>query len=146
VTPNPASITLARYDRAIHDARSAAEQCAPLGTANLESVRLCAQQQHAKDLKNGLANLQKQVDKMKDGPEKQRLEASLTVLETQGDNNGVNVNFGAVPNGAAGTTFDVNAQTNQVNAANITFDPNKISSSNDYAIGAPERLGRSLAA
>jgi hypothetical protein len=72
---------------------------------------------------------------MKDGPEKQRLEASLKAFGTQGDNNGVNVSFGAVANGAAGTTFKVNDQTNQV-TANVTFDPIKISSSNSYAIDA----------
>jgi RHS repeat-associated protein len=70
--------------------------------------------QHAKDLKNGLANLQKQVDKMKDGPEKQRLEAPLMALGTQGDNNGVNVNFGALPPGVAGqTTLDMSSNSLQ---------------------------------
>jgi RHS repeat-associated protein len=62
-------------------------------------------EQHAKDLKQGISNLQKKVDKMKDGPEKQRLEASLKALGTEGDHNGVNAMFGAVANGAAETTF-----------------------------------------
>lgn len=93
--------------------------------------------QHAQDLKNGLTSLQKQVVKMKDSPEKQRLEASLKVLGTQGDNNGVNVAFGATKGGGAGETdFNVDPQTNVVNAANVTLDPNKISGSNDYAIDA----------
>jgi RHS repeat-associated protein len=92
-------------------------------------------EQHAKDLKQGISNLQKKVDKMKDGPEKQRLEASLKALGTEGDHNGVNAMFGAVANGAAETTFGYNEQTNQV-TANVTFDPSKISGSNDYAIDA----------
>jgi RHS repeat-associated protein len=92
-------------------------------------------QQHARDLKNALSNLQKQVNKMKDGPEKDRLEASLTVLGTQGDNNGVNVTFAALAPGTAGqTTFDVNPDTLHVNAANITLDPSQISGLNSYAI------------
>src|SRR5579883_1363624 len=56
--------------------------------------------QHAQDLKNGLSNLQKKVDNMKDGPEKTRLEAALKAMGTEGDHNGVNATFGAVANGA----------------------------------------------
>jgi hypothetical protein len=52
--------------------------------------------QHAQDLKNGLSNLQKKVDNMKDGPEKTRLEAALKAMGTEGDHNGVNTTFGAV--------------------------------------------------
>ncbi len=91
--------------------------------------------QHAQDLKNGLSNLQKKVDNMKDGPEKTRLEAALKAMGTEGDHNGVNATFGAVANGAAETTFGYNTQTNQI-TANVTFDPSKISGSNDYAIDA----------
>jgi len=92
-------------------------------------------EQHAKDLRNGLSNLQKEVDKMKDGAAKDRFEASLKVLGTQGDNNGVNVNFGALPPGVAGqTTLDMSGNSLQINSINITLDPSKISGSNDYAI------------
>lgn len=91
--------------------------------------------QHAKDLKNGLSNLQKQVDKMKDGAAKDRLEASLKVLGTQGDNNGVNVNFGSLAPGIPGqTTLDMSSNSLQINSINITLDPSKINGSNDYAI------------
>ena len=61
-------------------------------------------QQHAKDLKTGLSNLQKQVDKMKDGPEKQRLQASLQALGTENDSNNVGVKFGALSGTASGHT------------------------------------------
>ena len=87
---------------------------------------------NAEDLKKGLADLQKKVNKMKDGSDKQRLQAALTAFGTEGDHNGVNATFGAVANGAAETTFGYNDQTNQV-TANGTFDPGKISGSNDYA-------------
>jgi len=91
--------------------------------------------QHASDLKNGLSDLQKKVDKMKDGTAKDRLEASLNVLGTQGDNNGVNVNFGSLDPGVAGqTNLDMSSNSLQINSINITLDPSKINSSNDYAI------------
>jgi RHS repeat-associated protein len=91
----------------------------------------------AAELKKGLTDLQKKADKMNDGLAKQRLETSLKVLGAEGDHNGVNVTFAPVAGTAAGqTTFDVDPQTSIVNAANITLDPNKISSSNDYAIDA----------
>ena len=61
-------------------------------------------QQHAKDLKTGLSNLQKQVDKMKDGPEKQKLQASLQALGTENDSNNVGVKFGALSGTASGHT------------------------------------------
>ncbi len=91
--------------------------------------------QHAKDLKNGLSNLQKQVDKMKNGAAKDRLEASLTALGTQGDNNGVNVTFGALSGDAAAQT-DFSASQSGMLGATITFDPSKISSQGEYAIDA----------
>ena len=46
------------------------------------------------------------------------------------------MSFGAVASGAGKTTFDVDPQTNVVNSANITLDPNKIGTPNDYAIDA----------
>jgi RHS repeat-associated protein len=79
-------------------------------------------QQHAKDLKEALANLQKKVDKMKDSPEKQRLEAALTALGTQGDNNGVNVTFGALSGSTAAQT-DFSATQSGLLGATITYNP-----------------------
>jgi RHS repeat-associated protein len=89
-------------------------------------------QQHANDLKKGLANLQKKVDNMKDGPEKQRLEASLKVLGTEGDNNNVNVKFGALPGTAAGDTKTVYDDKTGGLSFNVTFDPSKISGGTNY--------------
>jgi RHS repeat-associated protein len=95
-------------------------------------------QQHAKDLKKGLENLQKQVDNMKDGPEKTRLENSLKALGTEGDHNGVDVAFGPAKGGAAATTdpiFDQN--TGKYSGFNITIDPNKENNgANGYAVDA----------
>ena len=91
--------------------------------------------QHAQDLKNGLANLQKQADKVKDPAQKARLEGALKAFGTQGDNNGVNVSFGAVANGAAQTDPVYNQQTGQ-ETYNVTMDPSKIGSQNDYAVDA----------
>lgn len=91
---------------------------------------------HADDLRKGLENLQKKVDKMKDGPEKQRLQAALTALGTEGDHNGVAVAFGALKdqNAAAETTFQ-SSDTGQLSAT-VTFNPDKISSREEYAIDA----------
>jgi len=91
--------------------------------------------QHAQDLRTGRSDLQNKVNKMKDGPEKQRLQGSLNALGTEGDHNGVNVSFGAVANGAAQTDPVYNQQTGQ-ETYNVTFDPSKISSTNGYAIDA----------
>ena len=87
--------------------------------------------QAAKDLKKGLTDLQKKVDKMKDGPEKQRLEASLKALGTEGDKNDVNVKFGANSDGAAGNTQTVADKTGAL-SFNVTLDPSKISGGTNY--------------
>lgn len=93
-------------------------------------------QQDAKNLKQGIADLQKKVDNMKDGPEKQRLEASLKALGTEGDNNNVNVKFGALSGSAAGNTETVADKTGGL-SFNVTFDPSKISGgTNSWAIDA----------
>ncbi len=89
-------------------------------------------QQDAKNLKQGLADLQKKVDNMKDGPEKQRLEASLKALGTEGDNNNVNVKFGALPGSAAGDTKTVYDDKTGGLSFNVTFDPSKISGGTNY--------------
>src|SRR6185312_13698838 len=95
-------------------------------------------QQHAKDLKNGLSNLQKQVDKMKDGPEKTRLQNALGAVGIEGDHNGVNVAFGATKDGAAATTdpiFDQNS--GKYSGFNIIIDPSKENhGANGWAIDA----------
>jgi RHS repeat-associated protein len=94
--------------------------------------------QHADELKKGLSDLQKKVDKMKDSPEKQRLQAALTVLGTEGDHNGVNATFGALSGSAAAQT-DYNTAANGQLSATITFDPSKNSDSTAYGInGAHE--------
>jgi RHS repeat-associated protein len=91
--------------------------------------------QHAKDLKNGLADLQKKADKMKDGDEKNRLEAALGAVGTEGDHNGVNATFGALQGSdAAETTY--NTGENGQLSATITFDPSKNSGSTIYGINA----------
>jgi RHS repeat-associated protein len=92
-------------------------------------------QQHAKDLRNGLSNLQKRVDKMKDGPEKQRLQAALTAFGTEGDHNGVGATFGTLGGDAAAQT-DFHADANGLLSATVTFDPSRISSQSEYAIDA----------
>ena len=95
--------------------------------------------QHAKDLKNGLSNLQNQLKNVKDPAQKARLEASLKALGTEGDHNGVNVAFGATRGGGAGETEGVYNQQTGKETYNVTLDPSKLSSQNDYAIaGAHE--------
>jgi RHS repeat-associated protein len=96
-------------------------------------------QQHANDLKNGLKNLQDQLKNVKDPAQKARLEAALKALGTEGDHNGVNVNFGATKGGGAGETVPVyNEQTGKV-TYNVTFDPSMLKGETGYAIaGAHE--------
>ncbi len=93
----------------------------------------------AEELRKNLDKLSKETDKMKDGPEKARLQASLKALGTEGDENNVYVSFGATKGGGAGETDPTfNPTTNESNF-NVTLDPGKLSSSNEYAIaGAHE--------
>jgi RHS repeat-associated protein len=91
--------------------------------------------QHANDLKKGLADLQKKVDKMKDGAEKDSLEAALGVVGTEGDHNGVNATFGALQGSAAAETTYNTADNGQLSTT-ITFDPSKNSGSTAYGINA----------
>lgn len=89
----------------------------------------------AKDLKSGLANLQKKVDKMKAGSEKDRLEAALKALGTEGDHNNVYVTSGKLDEGVdAETVFTMN-ETGQMSAT-ITFDPNQALGSEINALDA----------
>jgi RHS repeat-associated protein len=92
--------------------------------------------QHAKDLKQGLSDLQKKVDSMKEGAEKTRLENALQSMGTENDNNNVNVNFAALSGPAAGETQTVADENGNV-SFNVTFDPSKITGgTNDWAIDA----------
>lgn len=93
----------------------------------------------AKDLKNGLSDLQKKADKMKDGVQKTRLENALKAIGTENDKNNVNVSFGANKDGAAGNTLPVNDPQTYKESFNVTLDPSKLHGSDDYAIaGAHE--------
>jgi RHS repeat-associated protein len=93
----------------------------------------------ASDLKNGLSDLQKKADKMKNGDQKTRLENSLKAMGTQNDGNNVNVSFGATKGGGAGETVPVSDPQTYKESYNVTLDPSKLNGSNDYAIaGAHE--------
>lgn len=92
--------------------------------------------QQAKTLAKGLKNLAKQVSRMKNGPEKERLQAALTAFGTEGDHNGVTATFGALGGDAAAQT-DFHADANGLLSATVTFDPNKIGlDQGEYAIDA----------
>jgi RHS repeat-associated protein len=92
-------------------------------------------EQHAKDLKKGLGDLQKKVDKMKDGVEKQRLQGSLAKLGTENDGNNVSVKFGSVAGGAGHTDVVLDA-SGKPSSFTITLDTTKLSDSNEYAISS----------
>ena len=96
-------------------------------------------QQHAKDLKTGLQNLQDKLKNVKDPVQKARLEKALAAMGTEGDHNGVTVNFGATKGGGAGETTPVNDPKTYKETYNVTLDPAKLHGSDDYAIaGAHE--------
>ena len=97
-------------------------------------------QQHAKDLKTQLANLQKKADQAKDPVQRARLQAGLAALGTEGDHNNVTVNFGATRGGGAGETNPIyDPATNSYSGFNVTFDPKQLTGSDAYAIaGAHE--------
>jgi RHS repeat-associated protein len=92
-------------------------------------------EQHAKDLKKGVSDLQKKLDKVKDPTQKTRLENALKAFGTEGDHNGVNVSFGATGDGAAGQTNPVTDQQNHT-TFNVILDPSKLGSTNEYGIDA----------
>src|SRR5262249_18628765 len=95
--------------------------------------------QHAKDLKNGLKNLQDKLKDVKDPQQKARLEASLKALGTEGDHNGVDVSFGKTVGGGSGETLPVYDQNTGKETYKVTFDPGKLKSENEYAVaGAHE--------
>jgi RHS repeat-associated protein len=93
----------------------------------------------ADQLAKAIQGLQKKVNKLKDGAQKDRLQAGLTALGTEGDHNGVFAAFGALKGDAAAVT-DYSYANGQLNAT-TTFDSDKISNSpigelNEYAIDA----------
>jgi len=96
-------------------------------------------EQNAKNLRQGLADLQKHVDKMKDGAEKDRLQSALYAIGTENDYNNVNVNFGPTGDGSAAVTNPAyNAQANNLDY-NVTFDPRRVSfggTTNGWAVDA----------
>jgi RHS repeat-associated protein len=111
----------------------------PTGLYNVDcgSDKTCIKA--AKNLKNGLSDLQKKVDKMKDGTQKTRLENALKAMGTENDKNNVNVSFGATKGGGAGETVPVSDPQTYKESFNVTLDPGKLNGSNDYAIaGAHE--------
>ena len=74
---------------------------------------------------------------MKDGAEKDRLQAALGAMGTENDKNNVNVLFGATGDGAAAQTNPFyNEQTGKL-GFNVIFDPKHITGgTNDWAIDA----------
>jgi hypothetical protein len=115
----------------------------PTGLYNLENT--CAQDdkkcnkkfnENAERLKKSVEKLQKAVDKVKDPVQKARLQAALKALGTENDGNNVTVAFGALKRDAAGDTKTFyNEQTGQI-GFKVTFDPSKISGTNEQAIDA----------
>ena len=102
-----------------------------LYNVNCEDDKQC--KQAAKDLKKGLADLQKKVDKMKDSDQKTRLEHALTSMGTENDGNNVTVKFASLPANVAGQTdptFD--SKTNTYSGFTVTFDPSHISGGTNY--------------
>jgi RHS repeat-associated protein len=95
--------------------------------------------QHADDLKNGLKNLQDKLKNVKDSVQKARLEKALAAMGTEGDHNGVTVNFGKTLGGGAGETTPVNDPQTYKETYNVTLDPSKLNGQDDYAMaGAHE--------
>jgi hypothetical protein len=76
------------------------------------------------------------VDKMKDGQEKARLQASLKALGTAEDGNNVFVKFGPTVGGGAGETVPTFNPTSNESNFNVIFDPSKIHDGNDLAAAA----------
>jgi hypothetical protein len=92
---------------------------------------------YAANLKQGITDLQKRVDKMKNGAERDRLQAALGAMGTENDGNNVNVKFGPTGDGAAARTNPFfNEQTGKLEF-NVIFDPKGTTGGlNDWAINA----------
>jgi RHS repeat-associated protein len=116
----------------------------PTGLYNLNNTcagddKKCNKQfdQNAKRLREGLANLQKRVDKMKDSDQKTRLEHALSAMGTENDGNKVNVSFGAIAGTAAATT-DAHFSNGSYTGFDVRFDMSKVGNgdANGMAINA----------
>ena len=94
-------------------------------------------EQNAANLKQGIADVQKRVDKMKNGAERDRLQAALGAMGTENNGNNVNVKFGPTGDGAAAQTNPFfNEQTGKL-GFNVIFDPKRTTGGlNDWAINA----------
>jgi hypothetical protein len=73
---------------------------------------------------------------MDEGPEKSRLQAALSALGTENDENNVYVSFGATQAGGAGETDPTNNPNTNEESFNITLDPSKISNGDYMAVDA----------
>jgi RHS repeat-associated protein len=91
--------------------------------------------QDAKNLKNGLADLTKAVNGLKDGDQKTALLGALNAIGTENDGNNVGVQFGKNADGAAGNTQPGVDASGNLNFT-ITFDPSKNQGSVNQAINA----------
>jgi len=110
----------------------------PTGLYNLDAGCLqdkkCSE--YAKNLRNGLADLTKAASGMKDGAEKDRLQASLKSLGTENDGNNVGVTFQKLDGSAAGHTDALSDSSGKLTGWKVTLDPRKISGSDTYGIDA----------
>jgi len=128
----------------VHGEASSFLRSSPVGGATDERRGGCGREggrkqfeQNAANLKQGITDLQKRVDKMKNGAEKDRLQAVLGAMGTENDQNNVNVQFGPTGDGAAAQTNPFyNEQTGKL-GFNVTFGPKHITGgTNDWAIDA----------
>jgi RHS repeat-associated protein len=91
--------------------------------------------QDAKNLKNGLADLTKAVNGMKDGDQKTALQGALGAIGTENDGNNVGVQFGKNADGAAGNT-QLGVDANGGLKFTVTFDPSMNQGGVSQAINA----------
>jgi hypothetical protein len=73
---------------------------------------------------------------MKDGADKDLLQASLKSLGTENDGNNVGVTFQKLDGSAAGHTDALSDSSKRLTGWKITLDPRKISGSDSYGIDA----------
>lgn len=107
-------------------------------TSDQRDYKACvsAENQGATRLRKGIEQLTKAVANMKEGPEKQRLQASLKALGTAGDDNNVFVSFRATGDGSAATTGVTHNPTTDEYSYDVTFDPRKIGSTDMMGVDA----------
>jgi RHS repeat-associated protein len=88
----------------------------------------------AEQLRKGVDKLTKAAEKMKDGPEKARLQAALKALGTENDENNVFVSAGTLgKNVAAETKLGINSTTGEL-GFDVTFDAKKSSNTDPVGI------------